>query len=89
MPEERRTALTDYGIDLSHWNSVSDWNAVYGNGIRFASIKLTESTIMVDPTADGHDQGKFQDRKAAQDGSRLDAQELQPEHTALSRQGQQ
>ncbi|GAB3873732.1 hypothetical protein GCM10029964_014490 [Kibdelosporangium lantanae] len=54
MPEERRTALTDYGIDLSHWNSVSDWNAVYGNGIRFASIKLTESTIMVDPTADGH-----------------------------------
>ncbi|MBP2325316.1 GH25 family lysozyme M1 (1,4-beta-N-acetylmuramidase) [Kibdelosporangium banguiense] len=46
--------MTDYGIDVSHWNTVTDWNAVRGNGIQYVSIKLTESTIMVDPAAGGH-----------------------------------
>jgi GH25 family lysozyme M1 (1,4-beta-N-acetylmuramidase) len=52
--QERTKTLTDYGIDVSHWNRVNDWNAVRGNGISYASIKLTESTIMVDPAAGGH-----------------------------------
>ncbi len=51
---EKGHRLTDYGIDVSHWNRVTDWNAVRGNGITYASIKLTESTIMVDPAAGGH-----------------------------------
>ncbi|MFD1049064.1 hypothetical protein ACFQ1S_27780 [Kibdelosporangium lantanae] len=53
-----------------------------------SGLPVTMLQSQADKTT-GHDQGKFQDRKAAQDGSRLDAQELQPEHTALSRQGQQ
>ncbi|SDC25973.1 LysM peptidoglycan-binding domain-containing protein [Actinokineospora iranica] len=46
--------MTDYGIDLSHWNTVTDWHAVRGNNITYASIKLTENTDFVDPDAAGH-----------------------------------
>jgi GH25 family lysozyme M1 (1,4-beta-N-acetylmuramidase) len=46
--------VTDYGIDVSHWNRVNDWHAVRGNNIRYASIKLTESTAWVDKAAPDH-----------------------------------
>ncbi|SES49054.1 GH25 family lysozyme [Actinokineospora terrae] len=46
--------MTDYGIDLSHHNRVDDWRAVRGNGITYASVKVTESTDWVDPAAGGH-----------------------------------
>jgi len=49
--------MTDYGTDVSHWNAVSDWNAVHGNGISFASIKVTESTGYVSPDASGQANG--------------------------------
>ncbi|WP_328604763.1 LysM peptidoglycan-binding domain-containing protein [Amycolatopsis sp. NBC_00345] len=45
--------MTDYGIDVSHWNTVTDWNAVHGNGISFCSFKLTESTTYTDTTSPG------------------------------------
>ncbi|WP_063695709.1 LysM peptidoglycan-binding domain-containing protein [Amycolatopsis orientalis] len=38
-------------MDVSHWNPVSDWNAVRGNGIEFASFKLTEDTTYTDTTS--------------------------------------
>lgn len=43
--------MTEYGIDVSNWNTVTDWNAVHGNGISFASIKITESTDYASPAA--------------------------------------
>jgi LysM repeat protein len=43
--------LTDYGIDVSHWNPVHDWKAVRGNGISFCSLKLTEGTTYTDRTS--------------------------------------
>ena len=43
--------MTDYGIDVSHWNSVTDWQAIRGNGISFCSFKLTESTTYTDTTS--------------------------------------
>ncbi|TCO47291.1 LysM peptidoglycan-binding domain-containing protein [Actinocrispum wychmicini] len=46
--------MTDYGIDLSHHNTVDDWNAVRGNNITYASIKLTQSTDFVDWAAGNH-----------------------------------
>lgn len=46
--------MTDYGIDLSHWNTVTDWHAVHSNGITFASIKVTEGTDFTDPNATDH-----------------------------------
>lgn len=49
--------MTDYGTDVSHWNAVSDWNAVHGNGISFASIKVTESTGYVSPDASAQANG--------------------------------
>jgi hypothetical protein len=27
MPKNKERTLTEYGIDLSHWNRVADWNA--------------------------------------------------------------
>lgn len=45
--------LTDYGIDVSHWNPVTDWNAVRGNGISFCSFKLTEGIGNTDSTSPG------------------------------------
>jgi GH25 family lysozyme M1 (1,4-beta-N-acetylmuramidase) len=49
--------VTDFGIDLSHHNSVDDWAAVRGNDITFVSVKLTESTGFVDQGAAGHVDG--------------------------------
>jgi len=49
--------MTDYGTDVSGWNAVSDWNAVHGNGISFASIKITESTGYVSPDASAQANG--------------------------------
>ena len=46
--------MTDYGIDVSHWNRVDNWKAVRGNNITYASIKVTESTGFTDPAATGH-----------------------------------
>lgn len=43
--------MTEYGIDISRWNTVSDWGAVRANGITFASVKVTESTGYVSPVA--------------------------------------
>lgn len=43
--------MTDYGIDVSHWNPVQDWNAVRGNGITYCSFKLTEGTGYTDRTS--------------------------------------
>lgn len=43
--------MTDYGIDVSHHNAVDDWNAVRGNNISYALLKVTESTDYVDPTS--------------------------------------
>jgi GH25 family lysozyme M1 (1,4-beta-N-acetylmuramidase) len=47
----------DFGIDISHFNRVDDWNAVHGNNISFASVKVTESTDFVDNAAAGHVEG--------------------------------
>jgi GH25 family lysozyme M1 (1,4-beta-N-acetylmuramidase) len=49
--------MTDFGIDVSHWNRVDDWAAVRGNDIGFVSIKLTESTRFTDPAAAAHADG--------------------------------
>lgn len=49
--------MTDYGIDVSHWNRVDDWKAVRGNNITYASIKVTESTGFTDPAATNHANG--------------------------------
>ncbi|WP_206796612.1 LysM peptidoglycan-binding domain-containing protein [Amycolatopsis sp. MtRt-6] len=43
--------MTDYGIDVSHWNTVTDWNAVRGNNITFCSFKLTEGAGGADITS--------------------------------------
>ncbi|GAB3467057.1 GH25 family lysozyme [Actinophytocola sediminis] len=49
--------MTDYGIDISHWNRVDNWKAVRGNNITYASIKVTESTTFIDNAAPGHASG--------------------------------
>ncbi|WP_018686543.1 LysM peptidoglycan-binding domain-containing protein [Actinokineospora enzanensis] len=49
--------MTDYGIDLSHWNRVTDFGAVRGNGISFASVKLTEGVDYIDPASVSHVNG--------------------------------
>lgn len=49
-----RPDMTDFGIDLSHFNTVNDWEAVRGNGISFVSVKLTESTAHLDLAAADH-----------------------------------
>jgi hypothetical protein len=45
---------TDRGINLSHRESVDDWNAVRGGHVRFASVTVTESTNWTDLTAERH-----------------------------------
>jgi GH25 family lysozyme M1 (1,4-beta-N-acetylmuramidase) len=47
----------DFGIDISHWNTVNDWHAVRGNNITFASIKVTEGTTFTDGAATTHVNG--------------------------------
>lgn len=49
--------MTEYGIDISAWNTVTDWGAVRGNGIAFTSIKVTESTNYVSPDASAQANG--------------------------------
>lgn len=49
--------MTEYGIDVSHWNAVGDWNAVHGNGISFVSVKVTESNGYVSPDASAQTNG--------------------------------
>jgi GH25 family lysozyme M1 (1,4-beta-N-acetylmuramidase) len=49
--------MTDYGIDLSHWNRVDNFNTVRANGITYASIKTTEGTGYIDPAATSHTNG--------------------------------
>ncbi|RLK54815.1 LysM peptidoglycan-binding domain-containing protein [Actinokineospora cianjurensis] len=49
--------MTDYGIDLSHWNRVTDFNAVRGNGISYASVKLTEGVDFIDNASVSHTNG--------------------------------
>lgn len=44
----------DFGIDVSHHNTVTDWAKVRGNNITFASIKLTEGKTIVDKQAKHH-----------------------------------
>jgi LysM repeat protein len=58
MPTNKKaTPVTDYGIDISHWNRVDDWHAVRGNNITYASIKVSESTDFTDNAAAGHVNG--------------------------------
>lgn len=40
----------DYGIDVSRWNNVVNWNSVRSNGISFASVKLTQGDYLTSPT---------------------------------------
>ncbi|WP_020668913.1 glycoside hydrolase family 25 protein [Amycolatopsis nigrescens] len=49
--------MTDYGIDISHYQSVEDWKAVRDNNITYAVLKVTESTDYVDPTSAGYADG--------------------------------
>lgn len=49
--------MTDYGVDVSHYNAVEDWHAVRGNGISYALLKVTESTDYVDDTSAGYADG--------------------------------
>jgi GH25 family lysozyme M1 (1,4-beta-N-acetylmuramidase) len=49
--------MTEFGIDISHFNHVDDWHAVRGNNITFTSVKVTESTAFTDKTAGGHVSG--------------------------------
>lgn len=47
-------------MDISHWNAIGDWNAVAGNGITFAQVKVTEnygSDAYVSPDASGQING--------------------------------
>lgn len=37
------------GIDISHWNTVSDWQALVAQGIKFVYIKASEGNGYVDP----------------------------------------
>lgn len=47
----------DYGIDISSWNAVSNWPAVRGNNISFASIKTTQGDYYTNPSARGQTDG--------------------------------
>ncbi|MQA07978.1 MAG: lysozyme [Pseudonocardiaceae bacterium] len=49
--------MTDYGVDVSHYNTVEDWNTVRGNNITYAVMKVTESVDYVDPTSDDYANG--------------------------------
>jgi GH25 family lysozyme M1 (1,4-beta-N-acetylmuramidase) len=49
--------MTEFGIDISHFNHVNDWHAVRGNNITFTSVKVTESTGFTDKAAGGHVNG--------------------------------
>jgi LysM repeat protein len=42
--------MPDFGIDVSQWNNVTDWNAVRGNNISYTSVKLTQGDYYFSPT---------------------------------------
>jgi GH25 family lysozyme M1 (1,4-beta-N-acetylmuramidase) len=44
------------GADLSHWNTVTDWNAIKKAGYQFCFIKCSQGTSFLDPT--------YKDRKS-------------------------
>lgn len=43
----------DHGIDVSGFNTVTDWQAVAGDGIRYASVKLTQGNYFQSGAAGG------------------------------------
>jgi lysozyme len=45
------------GIDISHYNQVTDWQAVKNYGVNFIYCKATEGTGYVDPTFDTNHKG--------------------------------
>ncbi|MFE6687448.1 GH25 family lysozyme [Streptomyces sp. NPDC057743] len=45
------------GIDVSHWNVVTDWNAVAQSGMKFAYVKATQGTSGTDPKFAEYHQG--------------------------------
>lgn len=47
----------DKGMDVSHYQAVTDWKAVKADGIKFVYIKATESNGYLDPQADAHFKG--------------------------------
>lgn len=54
---QRRTMTEqdgEHGIDLSHRETVDDWNAVRGGDVRFAAVTITENTNWSDLTAERH-----------------------------------
>lgn len=44
------------GIDISHWNTVVDWDAVAAAGIGFSIAKVSEGTYYLDDTFDASNQ---------------------------------
>lgn len=38
------------GIDISHWNTVTDWGKIKASGKEFCFIKATQGTTYIDPT---------------------------------------
>ena len=57
--EPGATSSTLEGIDVSHWQGTIDWTKVSGTGMRFAMIKATDGTAVVDPNyATNHAQAK-------------------------------
>lgn len=49
--------MTDYGVDLSHHNEVTDWQAVKTNGVGFGWAKASHGTSVLDPAFDSHIDG--------------------------------
>ncbi|MBA8827903.1 LysM repeat protein/GH25 family lysozyme M1 (1,4-beta-N-acetylmuramidase) [Saccharopolyspora lacisalsi] len=47
----------DYGIDISHYQQVTNWDAVAGNNIAYCSIKVTEGESWSDDAAWHHIDG--------------------------------
>jgi lysozyme len=49
--------LNSKGMDLSHYQVVTDWKAVKADGVEFVYIKATEGNSYADPKADSHFKG--------------------------------
>ena len=45
------------GIDLSHWNTIADYNSLQQSGLAFAYIKATQGDQIVDPAMVRHYHG--------------------------------
>jgi lysozyme len=50
LQTERSLAMALLGIDVSHYQGDVDWHAVARSEVRFAYIKATEGSALVDPT---------------------------------------